>query len=134
MSKFSEKRIRKRIQKNGGGSPLVRGDGPIIKIKLQESWTDKGQLWPTVYVGPIFPLNRIIKFLASQGLSRAQLGMLKKGVAVGAKIGDQIRMFQIVSPESESGTYRHGENGLEPVSNKELMEIAKIESQADQYG
>lgn len=135
MSKFSEKR---KSKSKNTGKAIVTGPGPVILVKLKEQWTNQDELWPICYVGPTFPINRLIKFLASQGLTQPQLALLKKGVAVGAKIGDQVRMFQIVSPESESGTFRFGESGLEPIPHAELMAKAQAEvnqsTQKDQHG
>lgn len=118
------------------GKPFVRGPGPVQLAKLKEEWTPKGQLWPCVYIGVAHPKNRWIKFLVRQhGVSQQQQDLLKQGLAIGAKVGDEIRMLQLVSPESESGLFRYGKNGLEAITEEELhgkpQRPADNESQSD---
>jgi hypothetical protein len=118
--KFKDKKVRKKKPLNVG-KPITLGKGPFRMVKLSETWTAADEIQPRVYIGEEHPISKIIKFLDKTGLSSQERSRLRAGEVVGKKIGNDIRLLQIVAPESESGMFRLGANGLEQITDKELV-------------
>ena len=106
----------KKSQREPKGVPFVKGMGPIKLVKLREDWLKPDDLQPTVYIGQALPISRVMKFLDAQGMTGPQRQLLRKGNPVTVNFGHSgTRTMSLVSPESESGTFRITTEGLERI-------------------